>query len=63
MGGPASARIATTTIDWMGNSMSKKSKAYRAAAEKVDRTRVYSPLEAAKWPRKPRRRIRTRPSR
>ncbi|BCO37639.1 50S ribosomal protein L1 [Mycobacterium heckeshornense] len=28
--------------------MSKKSKAYRAAAEKVDRTRVYSPLEAAK---------------
>src|SRR5579884_655817 len=28
--------------------MSKKSKAYREAAEKVDRTRVYTPLEAAK---------------
>jgi large subunit ribosomal protein L1 len=28
--------------------MSKKSKAYRAAAEKVDRSRLYSPLEAVK---------------
>ena len=28
--------------------MSKKSKAYRAAAEKVDRTQLYSPLEAVK---------------
>jgi large subunit ribosomal protein L1 len=28
--------------------MSKKSKAYRAAAEKIDRTRVYPPREAAK---------------
>lgn len=28
--------------------MSKTSKAYRAAAEKVDRTRLYRPLEAAK---------------
>ena len=28
--------------------MSKKSKAYREAAEKIDRDRLYSPLEAAK---------------
>ena len=28
--------------------MSKKSKAYREAAEKVDRTRLYTPMEAAK---------------
>ena len=28
--------------------MSKNSKAYRAAAEKVDRTNLYTPLEAAK---------------
>ncbi|MBV8090883.1 MAG: 50S ribosomal protein L1, partial [Alphaproteobacteria bacterium] len=28
--------------------MSKKSKAYRAAAEKVDRTRLYTPLEATR---------------
>ncbi|MDI3314591.1 MAG: 50S ribosomal protein L1 [Mycobacterium sp.] len=28
--------------------MSKKSKAYRAAAEKVDRTKLYTPLEAAR---------------
>src|SRR5581483_8317249 len=28
--------------------MSKNSKAYRAAAEKVDRTKLYTPLEAAK---------------
>jgi large subunit ribosomal protein L1 len=28
--------------------MSKNSKAYRAAAEKVDRNNLYSPLEAAK---------------
>ncbi len=28
--------------------MSKNSKAYRAAAEKVDRDNLYSPLEAAK---------------
>ncbi len=27
--------------------MSKKSKAYQAAAEKVDRDKLYSPLEAA----------------
>src|SRR6201990_1993744 len=28
--------------------MSKNSKAYRAAAEKVDRTNLYTPLQAAK---------------
>lgn len=28
--------------------MSKNSKAYREAAEKVDRTKLYTPLEAAK---------------
>ena len=27
--------------------MSKKSKAYAAAAEKVDKSKLYSPLEAA----------------
>ena len=32
--------------------MSKTSKAYREAAEKVDRTQLYSPLEAAKLARK-----------
>ena len=28
--------------------MSKNSKAYKEAAEKVDKTRLYTPLEAAK---------------
>jgi large subunit ribosomal protein L1 len=31
----------------LDESMSKNSKAYRAAAEKVDRDNLYSPLEAA----------------
>ena len=43
--------------------MSKNSKAYREAAEKVDRNNLYTPLEAAGWPRRRRRRSRTPPSR
>src|SRR3954447_5204188 len=31
--------------------MSKKSKAYRAAAEKIDRTRLYSPVQAVQLAR------------
>ena len=34
--------------DRLDEPMSKKSKAYRAAAEKVDRTRLYTPLEATR---------------
>src|SRR5699024_9574280 len=35
-----------STFDWNPN-MSKNSKAYKAAAEKIDEGRIYSPIEAA----------------
>ena len=41
----------------------KRSKAYRAAAEKVDRDNLYSPLEAVRLAKRPRRPSTTRPSR
>src|ERR1700731_1662736 len=48
VGGPAPVRHQPQPNIRLDHRMSKNSKAYRAAAEKVDRASLYTPLQAAK---------------